>query len=366
MSDALRALVRPGLDGLAEYKAPPKVEARAKLDSNELPYALPAEIAEALCAELAKVPLNRYPSASCAELRAALADELGVQPDMVVVGNGSDEIINLLLTVFSRTKPGQDETTVLYPVPTFVYYRTAAACAGVKAVELALTPDFALDGAAVAEAMATHRPNVAFFARPNNPTGSLWSRDIIETTARDNPDTVVVADEAYIDYGGDSLLPMVGAPENLVVMRTLSKLGFAALRIGFLIAHPAVAALVERARPPYNIGSLNQRAATWLLRNHAHTLRRRCALVSQQREKLFAALTELDGVVPVKSYANLILIRIGTPGDGRANEVCLALRERGVLVRNFDKPGPLSGHLRITVGTPEENELLLHELNAVL
>ena len=366
MSDALRALVRPGLDALAEYKAPPRVEARAKLDSNELPYALPAEIAEALGHELAKVPLNRYPSASCGELRAALAADMGIERDMIVVGNGSDEIINLLLTVFSGTKAGHSETSVLYPTPTFVYYRTAAACAGVKAIELPLTPDFALDGAALAEAMAEHRPNVAFFARPNNPTGSLWSRQIIERTAADYPDTVVVADEAYIDYGGDSLLANVGAPPNLVVMRTLSKLGFAALRVGFLIAHPEVAALVERARPPYNIGALNQHAATWLLRNHAHTLHRRCALVSAQREQLLSALSALDGVAPVKSYANLILVRAGSPGDGRADHICTALRDRGVLVRNFDKPGPLSGHFRVTVGTPEENTLFLEELKQLL
>jgi len=369
MSDALRSLVRPGLGTLAAYKAPAKVEARAKLDSNELPYSLPGEIAEALGHELSKVDLNRYPPAACTELRAAMAAELAIDPNTLVFGNGSDEIITLLLTVFSNIKPGQSAAKVLYPTPSFVYYRMAAACAGVDTVELPLDADFELDEAALAAAMVEHRPNVVFFARPNNPTGSLWSRDAIERTAREYPDTVVVADEAYIDYTGnadDTMLPLVGNPPNLVVMRTLSKLGFAALRIGFLIAAPEVAAMVEKARPPYNIGALNQRAASWLLSNHAKTLHRRCAVVSEQREKLYARLTEIDGARPIKSYANLVLVGVGTPGDGLANAVCEQLRSRGVLVRNFDRPGPLSGYFRVTVGTPEENELFLAELTEAL
>ncbi len=366
MIEDLRKLVRPGLGSLAAYKAPPKVEARAKLDSNELPYSLPSEIAEALGRELGAVDLNRYPPASCTELRAAVADDLGIDPATLVFGNGSDEIITLLLTVFWKPRPGQAAAKVLYPTPSFVYYRMAAACTGVEPVELPLTAEFELDEEALAAAMVEHRPNVVFFARPNNPTGSLWSRSAIERAARNYPDTVVVADEAYIDYGGDSMLSTVGEPPNLVVMRTLSKLGFAALRIGFLVAHPDVAAMVEKARPPYNIGALNQRAATWILRNHAGTLHRRCALVSEQREKLYISLSAIDGVHPIKSYANLLLIRVGTPGDGRAHEVCLELRRRGVLLRDFDKPGPLSGHLRVTVGTPEENELFLSELKRAL
>lgn len=366
MTNSLQDLVRPGLGSLAAYKTPPEVHARAKLDSNELPYPLPPEIAEALGHELARVDLNRYPPASCSELRAAVAADLGVPGDRLVFGNGSDEIITLLLTVFSGTKPGQQRPAALFPSPSFVYYRVACACAGVDAIEVPLTDDFELDVPALVAAMDRHRPNVAFFARPNNPTGSLWSRAVIEQLARDYPDTLVIADEAYIDYGGDTFLPSVGTPVNLAVMRTLSKLGFAALRIGYLIAHPDIASVVERARPPYNIGTLNQRAAAWLLTNHGKALHQRCALVSAERERVQAAMRELPNLRVLPSHANLLCVRVGTPGDGRAHQLANDLRTRGVLVRDFDKPGPLSGHLRITIGTPEENDILLTELADLL
>jgi histidinol-phosphate aminotransferase len=364
--DALRELVPEPLRQLEAYEVPRPASIRAKLDANESPFALPPEVARELAAELAAIDLNRYPRADCAELRRAVGASLGLDPASLVFGNGSDELIAFLIAAFSRPRPGAARPSVLYPVPSFVVYRLAALAGGADPVEVPLTAEFDLDAGAVDQALAQHRPNLAFFALPNNPTGTLWSYDEILRIARAYPDMLVVSDEAYADYGCDTLVRHIAELPNLVVMRTLSKIGLAALRVGFLSASPAVVSELEKVRHPYNLGTLNQHAAAWLLRNHGELLRSRCLEVVREREALAAELARLPGVRVFPSRANLLLVRIGAPGDGRAAEVWRQLADRGVLVRNFDRPGPLSGCLRITVGTADENRLLLDELRAVL
>jgi histidinol-phosphate aminotransferase len=265
---------------------------------------------------------------------------------------------------------------VLYPVPSFVVYRIAALAHRVEVVEVPLDARMQLDEAAVGRAFAERRPHVAFFALPNNPTGTLWSVDAVLGWAKAHPETIVVSDEAYIEYGGRTAIPELASLPNLVVMRTVSKIGMAGLRVGFLSAHPALVAELEKVRPPYNLGQLNQQAATWLLRHHAGTLRALCREVVRERERLLPALRALAAQVgdrlPIEvfdSQANLVLVRFGQPGDGRATAIWRSLMERGILVRNFDRPGhggPLAGCLRITVGTPAENEMLLAALTEVV
>jgi histidinol-phosphate aminotransferase len=363
---ALAALVTPGLRGGAAYHVPQFPNIVAKLDANELPYALSPELAQGLAAELAKVPLERYPAADGGPLRARLAAELGVPAAQVVLGNGSDELIALLIAAFGAPRPGSGQAAVLYPVPSFVVYRIATLAHGAAPVEVPLRGDFTLDLAAVEAAIARQRPNLAFFALPNNPTGTLWPPEDIAALAARHPDIIVVSDEAYLAYGGRTLLPRMPELPNLVVMRTLSKIGLAGLRVGFLAAHPQLVAELEKVRPPYNLGALNLRAATWLLEHARGWLDARTADVVRERPRLMAGLRALPGVRVFDSEANLVMIRIGQPMDGKAAQVWRALADRGVLVRNFDKPGPLAGCLRITIGTPEENDRLLVALAAVL
>lgn len=366
MSDSLRELVPEPLRALEAYQVPRPANIRAKLDANESPFGLPPAVAAALATELATIDLNRYPKADCPELREVVATTLGLPPQSLVFGNGSDELIAFLIAAFSRPRPGAARPSILYPVPSFVVYRIASLAGGADPVEVPLTASFDLDVEAVERTIAERRPNIVFFALPNNPTGTLWPYDDILRIARNHPDMLVVSDEAYADYGGESLARHIDALPNLVVMRTLSKMGLAALRVGFLSASPVVVAELEKVRHPYNVGTLNQHAAAWLLSRHGDLLRDRCREVVREREALAAALADLPGVRVYPSQANLLLIRVGTPGDLRAAELWKALAERGVLVRNFDRPGPLSGCLRITVGTPEENLLLLTELRAAL
>jgi len=363
---SLAELVTRGLRGLTAYHVPRPEGLRAKLDANENPFPLPPQIVDGLARELAQVPLHRYPEADPVELRALIAADLGVEPGSLVFGNGSDELIALLCAAFGEPRPGRTRASVLYPDPSFVVYRLAALGHGLDPVEVPLDDDMQLDFDLVDEALTGIRPNLAFFALPNNPTGTLWAPERVAELAANHPDTIVVSDEAYLQYGGRTLLGRLAELPNLVVMRTLSKIGLAGLRVGFVTAGPAIVHELEKVRPPYNLGSLNQRAALWLLRHHRAWLLERCTDVIDERTRLAGALAALPGVRVFDSHANLILLRIGQAGDGQAGAIYRDLAARGVLIRNFDRPGPLSGCVRVTPGTPAENDLFLDELRALL
>jgi len=357
----LEDLVREELRGLDKYEIPHPVGIRAKLDANEFPLPLEPALAEALGRELARVDLNRYPDGEARALRELVAREHGVDPSWLAFGNGSDELIALLITAFSRPRPGVGggKARILYPWPSFVVYRIASLAGGTQPLEVPLKEDFTLDVAALERAMVAGRPNLAFFALPNNPTGTLWPREEIAALLKKHPDTILVADEAYVEYAGETLLDLLGGHPNLAVMRTLSKIGLAALRVGYLIAHPALLGPLEKIRPPYNVGAVNQAAALWLLSHHRDHLRARVRTVVDERERLASALAALPGVTAFPSRANHILIKLED-----ASARWQKLVDGGVLVRNFDRPGPLQGCLRVTVGTREENDLFLEGMRA--
>lgn len=363
---SIAALVTRGLRAMNAYHVPRPDGIVAKLDANESPHPLPPELAEALARELATVPLHRYPEADPVELRAHLADELGVAPGSLSFGNGSDELIALLCAAFAEPRPGRTRASVLYPDPSFVVYRIAALGHGLDPIEVPLGDDMQLDFEMVDDAMAGAAPNLAFFALPNNPTGTLWEPAQVAALAERHPSTIVIADEAYIDYGGRTLLPELPRLPNLVVLRTLSKLGLAGLRVGFLCADAAIVREVEKVRPPYNLGALNQRAALWMLRHQRAWLTARAAEVVVERGRLATAMAALPALRVFPSEANLILFRVGQPGDGRAAAVWRGLIERGVLVRNLDRPGPLASCLRVTPGTPAENDRFLAALGELV
>lgn len=372
MSDLgpLEHRVPEALRGTAAYHVPQPPLVRAKLDANELPYAMPPELRDRLGKAIAEVGLERYPDPNARELRALVARQLGVAGDQIVFGNGSDESIAFLIAAFAAPRVahvhghgGSRPAAVLYPVPSFVYYRLAAIARGVEPIEVPLTSRFELDEDAVERAIETHRPSVVFFALPNNPTGTLWRMEYAAELAARHRDLVVVSDEAYHAYSGKTSLPLLAQHPNLVVMRTLSKVGMAGVRVGYTVSSPAIAQLLEKVRPPYNVSSIDQRAAVFLLEEARMWCVDRAADVVRDRMQLAAALSALPDVEVFPSEANLVLARFGA---GRASQIWQALADRGVLVRNFDRPGPLAGCLRITVGTPAENQLLLESFEEVL
>jgi len=332
------------LRGQSAYHVPLPPRVIAKLDANELPYPMPADLRAKLGAALAEVPLERYPDPRASRVRAIVARQLNVAGKQLVFGNGSDELIAMLCAAFAGP--------ILYPVPTFVYYQLAATARGLPRVEVPLGAQFELDEAAVLAAVAEHKPSVVFLALPNNPTGTLWRMHFAAELAAKHPDTVIVSDEAYVAYSGVSNLGVLAAHPNLVVMRTLSKLGMAGLRLGFTISSPAVARVLEKVRPPYNVSALDQRAAEVLLESATAWCAARAADVVYERARLAEALTE-RGVHVFPSAANLILVRVGdAPGT------YATLAAAGISVRAFGA-GPLADCLRITVGTPAETDALL-------
>lgn len=350
----LTARVPEILRSTAAYHVPAPPRVIAKLDANELPYPLPAELRAELGRALAELPLERYPDAGARRLRAVVARRHGVAADQIVFGNGSDEIITMLCSAFALGHAGKPPA-ILYPSPSFVYYKLAAIARGIAAIEVPLTAAFELDEPAIVRAIDEHRPSVVFFALPNNPTGTLWRTAFATELAARYRDVVIVADEAYVAYSGATALPVLAEHPNLVVMRTLSKLGMAGLRVGFAIASPAIAALLERVRPPYNLSMLDQRAAEFLLEQASDWCAARAADVVAARGPLAAALSA-KGFEVFPSEANLLLVR--TTG---ATALWQRLQDAGILVRLFDA-GPLAGCLRITVGTPAENAALLAAL----
>jgi histidinol-phosphate aminotransferase len=355
-----RDLVRAPLRPAAAYHVPSYPNA-IKLDANESPYELSPAALDSLARALASPELHRYPDAGARELRAVLAKQLGVDGHELLLGNGSDELIALLCAAFGEPRAGKSRAAILYPSPSFVVFKTAGLAHGLDVVEVPLADRFAPDEKALLEAVAQHQPNVIFLATPNNPTGTVWSRETIAKLLVQHPDVITVVDEAYLAYGdARTCTDLALAHAHCLVLGTLSKIGMAGLRVGYLVGRAEVIAEVEKVRPPYNLNTLSQRAAVTILSGHRAELESHFAEVKRERARLAEALGAVDGVEVFPSGANFLLIRVA-----EAKKLFESLAERGVVVRCFDA-GALKGCLRITVGTPEENGWLIDALRASL
>jgi histidinol-phosphate aminotransferase len=331
-----------------------------RLDANESPFPLEPGERAALGEVLARVEMHRYPEVSGRPLREALARRWGVDPAQIVVGNGSDEIISILFTAFGGGRGGA-RAKVLFPTPTFGEFEAIALAHGAEPVPVPLDARFQLDEARLAEAVRAQRPALAFFASPNNPTGNRFDAAVVERLAGIG-DGLFVSDEAYADFTGGTMLPLVGRIPGFCVMRTLSKIGFAALRVGALVAPPEIAAELDKVRLPYNVNAVSQAIACWAL-SQPGWLETRIAHIAVSLRELDRGLRRLPGLEVFPSDANFVLVRTRATPAPALWEKLLA---KGVLVRNLSKPGPLENCLRITAGTPEENQRCLEALRALL
>jgi histidinol-phosphate aminotransferase len=354
-------IIRPEVRALSAYHVPDS-EGFVKLDAMENPYALPPGLRDELGKRLADVALNRYPVPSYSALKAALCAKMGVPAGYdVVLGNGSDELITMLSVACA--KPG---AKVLAPVPGFVMYAMSARFAGMEFVGVPLKADFTLDLPAMLEAIATHRPAITYLAYPNNPTGNLYDEAAIVDIIRAVGDTgLVVVDEAYQPFAQASFMPRLPEFANLIVMRTVSKLGLAGIRLGYMSAAPELLVEFDKVRPPYNINVLTQAVAEFVLQ-HVDVFDAQAAALRTQREQLRAELAVLPGAQVFPSAANFLLLRIQANGK-TADDVFANLLERKVLVKNVGKMHILLANcLRVNVSTPEENALLVAALQASL
>jgi histidinol-phosphate aminotransferase len=357
IEERIAQLVRPEIRALEPYHVP-DATGLVKLDAMENPYGWPEAVKARWLEVLRECALNRYPDPQARRLRARLREALELPAGLdLMLGNGSDELIQILLLALAR--PG---AVVLAPEPTFVMYRLIATYAGLRYVGLPLGEDFVLDLEAMRAALRAQRPAVVFLAYPNNPTGNLFDRAAIEAIIREAPGLVVV-DEAYYAFSQESLVPWLVRYDNLLVLRTLSKQGLAGLRLGMLIGAPAWLAEFDKLRLPYNINVLSQASAIFALGERA-LLDAQAARIREDRERLYAELASIPGIRVWPSRANFLLFRVERRPAGGVYE---ALRAHGILVKNLDPAGgALAGCLRVTVGTPAENESFLKALRAVL
>lgn len=327
-----------------------------KLDAMENPYALPEGLRAPLRAALAEAALNRYPDPAATELAAALRRTLGVPADAgMMLGNGSDELIQILCQAVAR--PG---AVVMGLEPSFVLYRSAAEAAGCRFVGVPLTASFQIDLPALARAVETHRPALLFLAYPNNPTGNLFPREAVESVLALAPGLVVV-DEAYHAFARQTYLGELSSRPHLLVMRTLSKLGLAGLRLGLLTGGEGWIHELDKLRLPYNINVLTQHAARFAL-DHLDVLLAQAQQILEDRTALLARLRSLPGIEVFPTDANFVLFRVS-----QAPRVFEGLLRRRVLIRNLSAAHPLLHDcLRVTVGTPVENRQFQEALAATL
>lgn len=354
-STLAHALIRPEVLALHAYHVPPS-SGMLKLDAMENPYPLPAELRAEIAVLAANAEINRYPEAAAHSLKDRIRAVTGLPPGMeVLLGNGSDELIQLL--ALALNKPG---AVLLGVEPSFVMYRMIAAFTGMRYAGVQLSDDYQLDLSQILAAIKCEQPALIFLAYPNNPTGNLFAAEDVIKIIEAAPGLVVV-DEAYYAFASDSFIPHLARYPNLLVMRTFSKLGMAGLRLGFLAGNAAWLEQLEKLRLPYNVGVLPQLVAGKLLAYH-EVLLHQAEQIKQERAGLYRQLGSIDEVQVYPSEANFLLFRVP-----HATEVFNGLKQHGVLIKNLHGGHPMLNEcLRVTVGTPEENEQFLQALRAVI
>ena len=352
----IRRLLRSDLDDLEEYTPvkPLDVLAReiglpvdqlVKLDANENLYGAPAAVFEAI----AKADLHIYPDPGQTSLREAIAAFVAVAPEQVVAGTGADDLIDILIRL---TLP----EAVVIPTPAFGMYSFLARISRARPMEVPRGPDFGLDLAAVAGAV-DGGARLVFLTSPNNPTGNLLTRAEAETLCA--MDALIVVDEAYIEFGGVSVVPLIAEHPNLVVLRTFSKwAGLAGLRVGYAIADASLAVRMMAIKQPYSVSVAADVAAQAAIAHRAEIFETVRCIVAE-RDRMATRLADLGWLTPLPSAANFVLVRV----EGReARAVRDGLRRRGVLVRYYDRPD-LANYIRISTGRPEDTERLLQALH---
>lgn len=354
--------LRPALAGLDVYDIEP-VPAKARLAANELAEPWPMEVMQEIGKRVAQVELARYPDTSGRKLRALLAQRHGVEPDAVVIGCGSDELIGFLLTALGG-RPSEPSFIVV-PTPTFQMYGHAARCRGIGVLEVPLTEELELDETLMHEALdVATGAALCFLARPNNPTSSLWDAAVIERLIARHPGTVFVLDEAYISYSPGSSLWRAGMPDNVVYMSTLSKIGLAALRVGYCVAPPALRRPLNVVRNPYNVSATSQAIAELVLTKFENVQKTLLNRSMAARQKLVGMLGQIPRAKVFPAAANFVVVRLDPAGE--ATRVAEALAQRGILVKDASALPRLAGCLRVGVGTNAELDLLAKALAEVV
>jgi len=348
--------IKPEVRALRAYALSPD-RASVKINQNENPWDAPSRIKEETLRRLRDREWSRYPDFVPANLCKQLAAFAGWLPDGVIAGNGSNELIQALLMVtvgFGKR--------VLISEPTFALYRQISTVLGGEVISVPLTAQLSYDIEALQVAVRDLEPDVTIICSPNNPTGCVLSdEDLCELLK--GSDGLVVVDEAYHEFAEHSVVPLLREHKNLVVLRTFSKaMSMAALRVGYLLAAPELTREIGKAVLPYNLNAISQTAAEVAVEMYQQELRPQVEKIVAERERLYGELSKVKGLTPLRSQGNFMVVRSAVD----PKRVFAELLTRDILIRDVSTYPMLSEYFRVSVGTPEENDLLIEALRSLV
>jgi histidinol-phosphate aminotransferase len=346
--------IKPEVRAIHAYTLAP-LTAPIKINQNENPFEMPDEIKVAVLHQLATHPWSRYPTFIPTALQEKLAKHAGWRNDGVLAGNGSNELIQAAMTVTVGAG-----TRVIIPEPTFTLYRQLVSVLGGEIISIPLTKDFQFDIAAIRGEIVRTQPDLTILCSPNNPTGNVISGSDLISLLRETEGLIIV-DQAYMEFGGADFVPLLKDYPNLIILRTFSKaMAMAGLRVGYLLAAPELVVEINKAKLPYNLNFFSISAAEAAVENF-HLLQPLIDGIRRERDRLFGELRQIKGLEPVPSEGNFFAVRTAVP----PKELFEALHARGILVRDVSKYPMLADYVRLSVGTPGENERLLNALREI-
>lgn len=349
-------LIRPQIRNLKAYESKPVPDC-VKLDANENPFPWPGGMKEQLFN--AQLELNRYPDGGAVELKNALSRYTSIPPEGILTGNGSDELIQLIMTTFG----GENKAVILHP-PTFSMYWAAAKVTGTDIIEVPLVigddVEVRLDIQEILKVVSQPEVHIIILCNPNNPTGSLYPREDLLQIVRESG-KIVIIDEAYAEFSGETMVDQIENYSNLIVMRTFSKaFGMAALRLGYLLGQPSTIELLNRARQPFNVNTLTQRAGSLAL-NYLDQYQVQIDTLIEETQKIYESLKNISGVRVFPTRSNFVLFQ-----PARPEQVYQELLQHGFLIRYMGELPVIGKALRLSVGLPEENQRLVNALQKIL
>ncbi|HEY0762456.1 MAG TPA: histidinol-phosphate transaminase [Pyrinomonadaceae bacterium] len=347
--------IKPAVRAMRGYTLAPH-RASLKVNQNENPWDAPARIKEEVVRRFTERKWSRYPEFVPAALHERLAAFAGWKPDGVLAGNGSNELIQASLMV--TMAPGK---RVLISEPTFLLYQQIATVLGGEVESVPLTSSLLYDNEALLKAVIELQPDVTIICSPNNPTGCVIDDDALRALLRASRGLVIV-DEAYHEFSEHSVVPLLHEHENLIVLRTFSKaMAFAALRLGYLLAAPELVSEIRKAVLPYSVNLFAQIAAEVAMEHYETELRPLVKQIIAERERLFDALSKVEGLTPVSSKGNFMVVKSAT--DPR--RIFTELLEHDILVRDVSGYPMLRDYFRFSFGTPEENDQILNSIREI-
>ena len=356
--DRISQWLRPAVTQMSAYSVA-DATGKIKLDAMENPYTLPDDLRAEWAAQLQRLDVNRYPDPGARALKSIMREQLSLPGEYgLVLGNGSDEIIQMLALAL-----GGEGRAFMSVEPAFVMYRLIAMMNGLDYISVDLgATDFSLDMDATLSMIASRQPAVVFVANPNNPTGNIHQLDALRQIADAVPGILVI-DEAYEPFTDITALPLLQEYDHVMIMRTLSKMGLAGLRLGYLVGHPGWTEQLEKVRLPYNINVMTQHAARFALR-HLPVFQDQARQIRTDRQAMLAALDAMQNIDVWPSEANFLLFRVPA---GRGRDIFDRLNQQGVLIKSL-----AGGHhhlqdcLRVTIGNHEENKRFIAALEVAL